>query len=128
MIDCVSLAEDYIARNGRAGSAVPSEAKRGSKPTPDCAARARAIAPVLRGAIAFRRNAREIERFVSEFRTSPQILKFVAAENLDDLARRGVSTPDLSIRIKTGPMVLPALDRATSAGYAQIVRDRVAAF
>jgi NADP-dependent 3-hydroxy acid dehydrogenase YdfG len=82
----------------------------------------------LRGAIAFARSARETEHFVSEFRTSPQILQFVAADNLDDLARRGVSTPDLSIRIKTRAMVLPAPERAALAGYGKIIRDRVATF
>src|SRR5262249_55867311 len=91
-------------------------------------ASARDIAPMLRGAIAFRRSARDTERFVSAFRTSPEILQFVAAGRLDDLARRGVSTPDLSIRIKTGPMVLPAPELDTLSGYGQAIRDRVAAF
>jgi rhamnose utilization protein RhaD (predicted bifunctional aldolase and dehydrogenase)/NAD(P)-dependent dehydrogenase (short-subunit alcohol dehydrogenase family) len=120
MIRYVSLAEDYIARNGKPVSS------RSPRPTPT--ASARDIAPVLRGAIAFVRSARETEHFVGEFRTSPQILQFVAADNLDDLARRGVSTPDLSIRIKTGAMVLPAPERATLAGYGKIIRDRVATF
>jgi rhamnose utilization protein RhaD (predicted bifunctional aldolase and dehydrogenase)/NAD(P)-dependent dehydrogenase (short-subunit alcohol dehydrogenase family) len=120
MIHYVSLAEDYVAKNGkpvvaRAASAMPLAGPRD-------------IAPMLRGAIAFRRGPREIERFVSAFRTSPEIVKFVGADNLGDLARRGVSTPDLSIRIKTGPMVLPAPELATLTGYGQVIRDRVAAF
>jgi rhamnose utilization protein RhaD (predicted bifunctional aldolase and dehydrogenase)/NAD(P)-dependent dehydrogenase (short-subunit alcohol dehydrogenase family) len=120
MIHYVSLAEDYVAKNGkpvvaRAASAMPLAGPRD-------------IAPMLRGAIAFRRGPREIERFVSAFRTSPEIVKFVGADNLSDLARRGVSTPDLSIRIKTGPMVLPAPELATLTGYGQVIRDRVAAF
>jgi rhamnose utilization protein RhaD (predicted bifunctional aldolase and dehydrogenase)/NAD(P)-dependent dehydrogenase (short-subunit alcohol dehydrogenase family) len=120
MIHYVSLAEDYVAKNGkpvvaRAASAMPLAGPRD-------------IAPMLRGAIAFRRGPREIERFVSAFRTSPEIVKFVGADNLSDLAWRGVSTPDLSIRIKTGPMVLPAPELATLTGYGQVIRDRVAAF
>ncbi len=120
MIHYVSLAEAYVAKNGKPAIV------RAASPAP--LASARDIAPLLRGAIAFRRSARETERFVSTFRTSPEILKFVAADNLDNLARRGVSTPDLSIRIKTGPVVLPAPELATFASYGKVIRDRVSAF
>ena len=47
------------------------------------------------------------------------ILDFVNSAEVEDLARRGVSTPDLSIRIKTGPLVLPAPDAADLATYSQ---------
>jgi rhamnose utilization protein RhaD (predicted bifunctional aldolase and dehydrogenase)/NAD(P)-dependent dehydrogenase (short-subunit alcohol dehydrogenase family) len=120
MIHYVTLAEEYVAKNGKPATA------RAVSSTP--LANARDIAPLLRGAIAFRRSTRETERFVSTFRTSPEILNFVGADNLDDLSRRGVSTPDLSIRIKNGPMVLPAPELATFAGYSKLIRDRVAAF
>ncbi len=120
MIHYVTLAENYVAKNGKPATA--------STVLSTSLANARDIAPLLRGAIAFRRSARETERFVSTFRTSPEILNFVGADNLDDLSRRGVSTPDLSIRIKTGPMVLPAPELATFAGYGKAIRDRVAAF
>lgn len=117
MIHYVTLAEDYVARNGKPTvQRVPSTAPLAS---------AREIAPTLRGAIAYRRSSRETERFVSSFRTSPAILDFVGADNLDDLARRGVSTPDLSIRIKTGPMVLPAPDLAAFADYGKMIHERV---
>ncbi len=120
MIRYVSRAEEYVARNGR-----PAVVRAGSSAQ---LASAREIAPTLRGAIAYRRNPRETEHFVSTFRTSPDILKFVGADNLDELARRGVSTPDLSIRIKTGPMVLPAPELARLDGYGKTIRERVAAF
>jgi rhamnose utilization protein RhaD (predicted bifunctional aldolase and dehydrogenase)/NAD(P)-dependent dehydrogenase (short-subunit alcohol dehydrogenase family) len=120
MIHYVSLAEDYVAQNGKPALARAAPGMPLASP--------RDIAPMLRGAIAFRRSVRETERFVSAFRTSPEILKFVGADNVGDLARRGVSTPDLSIRIKTGPMVLPAPELASFAGYGQVIRDRVAAF
>src|SRR5579871_4555962 len=72
MIRYVTLAEDYVAKNGKpmvtgAAAAAPL-------------ASARDIAPLLRGAIAYRRSARETERFVSAFRNSPQILKFRSEE------------------------------------------------
>ena len=120
MIRYVTLAEDYVARNGKPPAGRKSFAAQ--------LASARDIAPALRGAIAYRRSLRETERFVSHFRTSSTILNFVGADQLDDLARRGVSTPDLSIRIKTGPMVLPAPELATFNGYGRVIRDRVAAF
>src|SRR5205085_10462428 len=113
--------------NARTGW-IPANTGLGSKPPPDLAAYARKLAPVLRGAIAYRRSARELERFVSEFRSTPQILNFVAAPNLAKIAQRGVSTPDLSIRIKTGPMVLPALEAMTSESSGKLVRERVARF
>ncbi len=120
MIRYVTLAEAYVAKNGKV--AIVRDAS--SVPL----ASTRDIAPMLRGAIAYRRSPRETERFVSTFRSSPAILNFVGADNLDELARRGVSTPDLSIRIKTGPMVLPAPERAAFDGYSKTIRDRVTAF
>jgi rhamnose utilization protein RhaD (predicted bifunctional aldolase and dehydrogenase)/NAD(P)-dependent dehydrogenase (short-subunit alcohol dehydrogenase family) len=120
MIHFVSLAEDYVVKNGK-----PARVR--AAPSAPLAS-ARDIAPVLRGAIAHRRSPRVTERFVSTFRTSPDILNFVGADNLDDLARRGVSTPDLSIRIKTGPMVLPTPELAAFDGYSKAIRDRIAAF
>ncbi len=44
------------------------------------------------------------------------------------MASRGVSTPDLSIRIKTGPMVLPAPDATGLDGYKAVIAERVAKF
>ena len=76
---------------------------------------------MLRGAVAIDRGEGGYDRMVSEFRTSPAILEFVDAADLEELAARGVSTPDLSIRIKTGPMVLPAPDAAISAATAAVI-------
>ncbi len=120
MIHHVSRAEEYLARQGRTNW--PEVA------LPAALARPREIAPLLRGAIAWRRSPREIERFVCEFRTSPTIRKFVASAQLEDLAQRGVSTPDLSIRIKPGPLVLPAPDATPGADFGSVIRDRVAKF
>ena len=120
MIRYVSLAEDYVARNGKTDW--PAVAP------PDALAKPREIAPMLRGAIAFRRTARETERFVSDFRTSPAIVKFVAHAKLDELAARGVSTPDLSIRIKTGAMTLPAPEASKLDSYGAVIASNVAAF
>lgn len=120
MINYVTVAEDYVAKN-TVNPLVPV-----ALPTqlPDPAA----IAPMLRGAVAVRLREGRFERMISDFRTSPAILEFLNAEGLERRAARGVSTPDLSIRIKTGPMVLPAPDASDLKGYTEIVKDHVAAY
>ncbi len=120
MIRFVTLAEDFIAQNGKARSVPVS--------LPAQLAAPGEIAPLLRGAIAVRRDGGKFDRMISDFRTSEKIRAFVDAGNVEDYAKRGVSTPDLVIRIKTGPMVLPSPDAASLDGYGDVIRARVAAF
>lgn len=120
MIAFVTLAEDFIARNGKSGSVRASLPARLAAPSD--------ISPALRGAVAIRRDGGRVDRMVNAFRTSETIRAFVDAANLDDIAGRGVSTPDLVIRMKSGPMVLPAPDAADMKDYGEIVHARVAAF
>ena len=111
MIDAVTAAEEYIAQGQQA---VPgqdrSPGKAGQRPPTSrrcCAALSR-----------WTRGRAGIDRMISDFRTSDAILEFLASSKLEELAARGVSTPDLSIRIKTGPMPVPAPD-AAQAGRVQ---------
>jgi rhamnose utilization protein RhaD (predicted bifunctional aldolase and dehydrogenase)/NAD(P)-dependent dehydrogenase (short-subunit alcohol dehydrogenase family) len=120
MIRFVTLAEDFLAENGRSRSVTVSLPAQLAKP--------REIAPLLRGAIAVRRDGGKFDRMVSNFRTSDKVRAFVDSANVEDYARRGVSTPDLVIRIKTGPMVLSAPDAASLDGYGDVIRARVSAF
>lgn len=120
MIHYVTIAEDYVRQNGTDPFTPARLPARLAKPAD--------IAPLLRGAVAVERGEGRFDRMVSEFRTSPAILDFVNASQVADMARRGVSTPDLSIRIKTGPMVLPAPDADALDGYRQVIADGVAAF
>jgi rhamnose utilization protein RhaD (predicted bifunctional aldolase and dehydrogenase)/NAD(P)-dependent dehydrogenase (short-subunit alcohol dehydrogenase family) len=120
MIEFVSLAEEFVANNGK------PQAKRASMPARVAAANE--IAPLLRGAIAVAHDGGKFDRMISDFRTSDQIRAFVDRADAADLATRGVSTPDLVIRIKSGPMVLPAPDAAGMTGYGEVIRERVAAF
>jgi rhamnose utilization protein RhaD (predicted bifunctional aldolase and dehydrogenase)/NAD(P)-dependent dehydrogenase (short-subunit alcohol dehydrogenase family) len=120
MIHYVTLAEDYVARNGK-DPFTPT-------PLPANLAKPNDIAAMLRGAVAVSKGEGRYDRMVGEFRTSPAILDFVNAAQVEDMASRGVSTPDLSIRIKTGPMVLPAPDAADLSGYKAVIAERVAAF
>jgi rhamnose utilization protein RhaD (predicted bifunctional aldolase and dehydrogenase)/NAD(P)-dependent dehydrogenase (short-subunit alcohol dehydrogenase family) len=120
MIHYVTLAEDYVAKNAKAPA----------KPValPASLARPAEFASVLRGAVAVDKGEGRFDRMVSDFRTSPSIVEFLSSPRLSDLARIGVSTPDLSIRIKTGPMVLPAPEAAKIADYPAMIREKVAAF
>lgn len=120
MIHYVTLAEDYVAKNGKnpfTPAALPSTL---AKPND--------IAAMLRGAVAVSKGEGRYDRMIGEFRTSPATLDFVNAVQVEDMAARGVSTPDLSIRIKTGPMVLPAPDASNLDGFKAAITERVAAF
>jgi rhamnose utilization protein RhaD (predicted bifunctional aldolase and dehydrogenase)/NAD(P)-dependent dehydrogenase (short-subunit alcohol dehydrogenase family) len=120
MIHYVTLAEDYVAGNGKnpfTPAALPANL---AKPND--------IAAMLRGAVAVSKGEGRYDRMIGEFRTSPAILDFVNSEQVEDMASRGVSTPDLSIRIKTGPMVLPAPDATGLDGYKAVIAERVAKF
>ncbi|MFS8047265.1 bifunctional aldolase/short-chain dehydrogenase [Rhizobium sp. BR 314] len=120
MIHYVSLAEDHVKRNGRhpfTAAALPADlASPGD------------IASTLRGAVAVDKGEGRFDRMISVFRTSPDILDFVNSAEVTDMAARGVSTPDLSIRIKTGPMVLPAPTKENLGTYRGVIDERVAAF
>lgn len=119
MIEFVTLAEDHVAKGRK--PFVPVK-------LPAALATPAEIGPYLRGAIAVPQGDGGFGRMVSDFRTSQKILDYVNAENAEDLAKRGVSTPDLSIRIKTGPMVLPAPEASKLDEYGKAIRERVAAF
>ncbi|CAN0653624.1 Rhamnose utilisation protein RhaD, predicted bifunctional aldolase and dehydrogenase [Nitratireductor aquimarinus] len=120
MIEFVTMAEDYVAGHGKTPFtpvALPKELATPSQ-----------IMPYLRGAIAIDEGEGKYGRMVCNFRTSPKILDYVNADTAEELATRGVSTPDLSIRIKTGPMVLPAPEAGKLDAYGKIIREKVAAF
>ena len=120
MIDYVTKAEDYIA------SSKTTPEKAGALPA--SLAKPEDIAPILRGAVAFPRGDGRFDRFVADFRTSDKVRDFLARKDLARYADTGVSTPDLSIRIKTGPVVLASPDGSDLAGYEKTVREQVAAY
>ncbi|MGO4561829.1 bifunctional aldolase/short-chain dehydrogenase [Rhizobiales bacterium 3FA27D7] len=120
MIHYVTMAEDYVAKNG-ANPLKPAA-------LPAKLAKPEEIASMLRGAVAVSRGEGRFDRMVSDFRTSDAILEFVNSAAIADYAAAGVSTPDLSIRIKTGPMVLPAPDAGDLVAYKAEVGKRVAAY
>ncbi|UCI25527.1 bifunctional aldolase/short-chain dehydrogenase [Mesorhizobium sp. B2-8-5] len=120
MIHYVTMAEDYVARNGKpqaVKAALPAKLARPSD-----------IAPMLRGAVAVARGEGRFDRMISDFRTSDAIVDFINSAKIADYAGRGVSTPDLSIRIKTGPMAVPAPDAGKLGDYKGEVRSHVEVF
>ncbi|MBX3574378.1 MAG: bifunctional aldolase/short-chain dehydrogenase [Mesorhizobium sp.] len=119
MIHWVTVAEDYVAKNGKPPAKTAA--------LPALLASPADIASSLRGAVAVDLGEGRFDRMISDFRTSPAILDFLANADLQRLADRGVSTPDLSIRIKTGPMVLPP-PAAGDATYPKTIREKVAAY
>ncbi|MCO5060273.1 MAG: class II aldolase/adducin family protein, partial [Rhizobiaceae bacterium] len=119
MIDYVTRAEDFIAARQKTHTAAS---------IPASLAAPEEIAPILRGAVAFARGEGGYDRFVVDFRTSDRVRQFLSRADLQRLADTGVSTPDLSIRIKTGPMVLPSPAAGDIPAYAERVRDVVAAY
>lgn len=120
MIRWVTVAEDHVAKNGRNPMAPAA--------LPAALATPAEIAPLLRGAVAVRHGEGRFDRMVSDFRTSPAILEFVNSADLKAWAAAGVSTPDLSIRIKTGPMVLPAPEAGRLDAFGAAVKTDVAAY
>ena len=101
---------------------------------PDAPPHVEEIAPLVRGALARMARSAEggapagqagqtsghagrdrLDRWLLEFRTSPQIRHFVDGKALCDYGRRGNATPDHSIRIKRYGMVAPP---AGDAGFA----------
>lgn len=120
MIRYVTMAEDYVAKNGKQPAPKMALPAKLAKPSD--------IAPALRGAVAVDRGEGRFDRMVCDFRTSDAILDFVNSQKIADYAGRGVSTPDLSIRIKTGPMALPAPDGADVAAYKRVIKEHVEKF
>jgi rhamnose utilization protein RhaD (predicted bifunctional aldolase and dehydrogenase)/NAD(P)-dependent dehydrogenase (short-subunit alcohol dehydrogenase family) len=103
MIKLVTEAEDFIARNGNR-PLVQISALQQAPPLS-------AILPALRGLLGRAAQSEQIQsHWIFEHRQTARIMQVVNAENLDDLARRGVATPDHVIRTKAHPLVLAPPD------------------
>ena len=121
MIHYVTLAEDYVAKNAKAAAAPAALPASLAKPAD--------IASVAARRGRGRTGARAASTAWSAT-SAPRRPSWNSCRRRDlaDLARIGVSTPDLSIRIKTGPMVLPAPEAGKIADYPAVIREKVAAF
>jgi rhamnose utilization protein RhaD (predicted bifunctional aldolase and dehydrogenase)/NAD(P)-dependent dehydrogenase (short-subunit alcohol dehydrogenase family) len=121
MIEMVSLAEDFIARNRKTIGV--ATARRDMAPLA-------AVAPVVRGACSM--TDEKIEgawrRLVFEFRTSDAVLAFLNEDTLPRVSQAGVATPDHTIRTKNWPLVLPHPELGKLGDFARATRAAAGAF
>ncbi len=120
MIEMVSLAESRL-RQGRP-IVFPARQSAGATAT------AAEIAPILRGAAAIRQGSAEPIRFITDFRTAPEILAYVNGVELAAYSQRGVVTPDHIIRTKNRPLVVPPPEAGKLDAFARAVGEAVASF
>jgi rhamnose utilization protein RhaD (predicted bifunctional aldolase and dehydrogenase)/NAD(P)-dependent dehydrogenase (short-subunit alcohol dehydrogenase family) len=120
MIDMVSLAEDFIARNGRLYAVTTA----GRQPEPVAA-----VAPIVRGACSQQDEMVEgaWRRLVLDFRGGEPVLSALQAHS-SRLAEGGVVTPDHAIRTKNWPLLLPHPAAGKLEGFAQATREAARAF
>ena len=71
--------------------------------TPKKTAGVSSIAPILRGLV-----SHDDAPMILDFRTSPEILKFVGGRDVMRYSQQGTATPDHVIRTKAKPLVVPA--------------------
>ncbi len=117
MIEMVSLAEDFIARNRKAVTV--------SAPALSDLALVAEVAPIARGACS--QKDPHIEgawrRLVLEFRGGDAVVNFLKNKDLARLSESGVVTPDHTIRTKNWPLVLPHPEGGKLHGFKRTARD-----
>jgi rhamnose utilization protein RhaD (predicted bifunctional aldolase and dehydrogenase)/NAD(P)-dependent dehydrogenase (short-subunit alcohol dehydrogenase family) len=128
MIEMVTLAEDFIARNrksvGAAGSASAAAVAQIASQV------ALQVAPILRGACSEKDAKVEgaWRRLILEFRSSDAIFNFFKAKDLNRISWSGVITPDHTIRTKNWPLLVPAPDPGKLDDFARTARERAHTF
>jgi rhamnose utilization protein RhaD (predicted bifunctional aldolase and dehydrogenase)/NAD(P)-dependent dehydrogenase (short-subunit alcohol dehydrogenase family) len=120
MIEMVSLAEDFIARNAK--PRVVATLWRELEPLA-------AIAPIVRGAASQRDEKTEgaWRRLILEFRGGATVLSALQSD-LSCLSQGGVVTPDHTIRTKNWPLVLPHPDIGKLDDFAQATHEAATSF
>jgi len=120
MIEMVSLAEAFIARNRKA---VTAAAPRSATPVAQ-------IAPIVRGACS--EKDREIEgawrRLVLDFRSGDAVRNFLNNKDLNRVTESGVVTPDHTIRTKNWPLILPAPENGKLGEFGRVTREAATQF
>jgi rhamnose utilization protein RhaD (predicted bifunctional aldolase and dehydrogenase)/NAD(P)-dependent dehydrogenase (short-subunit alcohol dehydrogenase family) len=101
MIEMVTRAEERVKKNRKAvfkTAAMPQQIA----PKSD-------VAPLVRGACALKDAGGDgaHRRLILEFRTSDAVLSFVNGADVARYGQRGVITPDITIRTKNFPLILP---------------------
>jgi rhamnose utilization protein RhaD (predicted bifunctional aldolase and dehydrogenase)/NAD(P)-dependent dehydrogenase (short-subunit alcohol dehydrogenase family) len=121
MIEMVTLAEDFIERNGKSVAI--------GRPRRDIAPVA-AVAPIVRGACSRKDDKTEgaWRRLVLEFRTDSAVLDFFERTDLRRVSQAGVATPDHTIRTKNWPLVLPHHEVGKLDDFARAAREAAGKF
>ena len=117
MIHAVSQAEEHIA-SGREKVFVP-------RSMPASVASPEQIAPLLRGVVARSGVHEKPKHQIAIFRCSEEIMAFANGDQLERYANQGVSTPDLSIRIKNKPLILPPPKADCIDKYSAVIEEAV---
>jgi rhamnose utilization protein RhaD (predicted bifunctional aldolase and dehydrogenase)/NAD(P)-dependent dehydrogenase (short-subunit alcohol dehydrogenase family) len=121
MIGMVTLAEDFIARNGKPVALATRQRE---------TAPVEAVAPIVRGACSENDETTEgaWRRLVLEFRGSEAVRSFLDSADLDRVGQAGVVTPDHTIRTKNWPLVLPHPEAGKLDDFATAARNAVGKF
>ena len=120
MIEMVSLAENFIERNGKTRVVVTLW----REPAPVAA-----VAPIVRGACSLKDDKIEgaWRRLVLEFRATATVLSLLQSDLLR-LSEGGVVTPDHTIRTKNWPLVLPPPEAGRLDDFTRAARKAAVAF
>ncbi len=121
MIDAVTKAEEYVEKNRK----ITSFTKRA---LPKNIAALEDVLPVVRGAVAHATGDGDYQRFICDHRSDDDIMNFVDAADISEFATRGMPTPDLSIRIKHKPVILPAPEEGKLDAFKSEVQAAVKSF
>ncbi|CAK0747921.1 Aldolase_II domain-containing protein [Gammaproteobacteria bacterium] len=120
MVEKVTLAEEWIARNRRSVFV--------AAPLPESIAPLAEVTPLLRGILATSWGDGLWQRWVLDFRTSDAIRHYVDGAELSRYSQIGAITPDHSLRTKNWPLLLPAPTANTLDQWAHDARAAVAVF
>jgi len=120
MIEMVTLAEDFIARNTKPRTIATVS----RQPEPVAA-----VAPIVRGACSQKDDQIEgaWRRLVLDFRGGADVVSALESD-LTRLGQGGVVTPDHTIRTKNWPLVLPHADIGELDDFARATREAAHAF
>ncbi len=114
MITHVNMVADWL------GNKTGKVLKPSGQADPMMQAKAIEMMPVLRGILGDRRaqflNMRDAPMPVMDLRAGGNVQEFFERSDVEDLAKRGVATPDHVIRTKNFPLVLNAKTLASGAG------------
>lgn len=121
MIDLVTLAEEYLAREGDRQVNVAS--------LPDTLASVSDISPILRGLAALPSGKEgDFQRFILDFRNSDDVMAFVNGNNVQRYANAGNVTPDHVIHIKPKPLIVDAPEADDLDGFTKAATDAMEAY